>query len=224
MQPRLILIAALSLFALITQGGSSAAEPTQPSKVQSGEMVLEDTSQREVSAAQRGKAEVSTWLKSLDQCFKDGAVRAPAELGDAGVNYLASFYFFCAARSGGCSFILDSILESDVILSKEEKEASCPTMSRFWKAWIAADFDQRIKYSISSAVAEKLDDFNSTQRPRYVRCTDTVALVLADRSALEARYALQGEARLSLDRTRKLLEEIWQKGIDISADDGPNSR
>ncbi len=216
MKYRLTLSLSLCAITVAARAANVCAEPSAPASRQHGDMVLEETDQRTLSASQRGKAEVSTWLNSLEEVFRDGAVRSPAALGDAGIGYLASFYFFCAVRAGGCAYILDTILESDIIRSKEEKSASCPNMSRFWKAWLAADFDQRAKYSISSAIAEKFDDFNSTERPRYVRCKETVALVLADRSALEARYAPAGEARVSLDRTRKLLEEIWQKRIDIS--------
>lgn len=224
MSSRFTLTSLLCASVVFAPAAQLLAEPPAASKPQQGEMVLEDTTQRALSASQRGKAEVTGWLTSLDQVFKGGSVRVPTDLGDAGINYLASFYFFCAVRGGGCPFILDTILESDVVRSKEEKSVSCPTMSRFWKAWLAADYDERAKYSLSPAVAEKFDDFNATQRPRYVRCKETVALVLADRSALEARYAPDGEARLSLDRTRKLLEEIWQKGIDISPQSATTSR
>ncbi len=212
-KPLCAALAALLLFS----NSFAAADPAASGALQSGEMALEDTRQRPVPASQRAKASVEKWLDSLDQSFRSGAVRPVEGLDDAGVSYMASLYLFCAVRAGGCPFILDTVLESDVILSKGEKAASCPTMSRFWKAWLAGDFDERSRYSIAPATAERLDAFNTAERPRYVRCKDTVALILADRSNFEARYSENGVARQSFEKTRKLLQEIWEKQIDITA-------
>lgn len=194
----------------------ASAEPVRPKAPQAGNRAPKKTQQHVVSAAERGKADVAAWLASLDKSFQSGAVRPIDDLSDAGVSYFVSLYFFCAVRVGDCPFILDTVLEGDVIQSKSEGVAACPTMSRFWKTWLAGDFDARTKYSISPAIAEKLDSFNESERPQYVKCKDTVALIVEDRSNFEARYASDGDARQSLDRTRKLLDEIWEKGVDIS--------
>ena len=191
-----------------------AQSPEQRS-AQSGDIQLEDTSKKTKDAPERGRDELNAWFSSLEKSFRSGIVREPVQLGDAGVTYLAMFYFYCTTRIGSCPFILDTILESDVIRSQNEKENSCPTMTRFWKAWLAGDFDSRAKYEISAAVAEKMDQFNSTERPRYIKCKDAVADILEDRSNLESRYGESGVASANLNRTRSLLQELWAKGIDV---------
>ena len=193
------------------------AESSKQHGVQSGDIQLEGTEQRSLSTSERGKQELQSWLTSMEKSYASGATRDPIDLGDAAVTYLVRLYFFCSSRTANCPYILDTVLESDVVSSKNERTIACSNMSRFWKGWLAGDFDQRIRYDIPASLAERLDAFNSEERPRYVRCKDAVAEILEDKSNFESRYAADGVAQVSLARTQSLLKELWDKNVDILA-------
>jgi len=212
-----LLAACVCLLVALSLPAASGQERAGGSPSQSGDITLEDTHKRPKAASARGSEDLKAWLASLDASFTSGAVKEPRELSDEGVHELAALYFFCAVRAGSCPFILDTALESDVIVSKNEREASCPTMSRFWKVWVAGDFDQHARYAIGAGAAEQMDSFNTQERPSYVKCKGTVAEILEDRSNLEARYQAGGEARTSLDRTTKLLDDLAARGVNYRA-------
>lgn len=185
-------------------------EPSGGSAVQSGDIAIEDPSRPVLPRDERGVKEARQWLTSLRASLTAPAGKPLAELGDSGVAYLDFLYFFCSVRAGECPFILDTILAGDVVESKAAGEPGCPTMTRFWKSWLAGDFDERAKYKVSASSGAKLSAFNNSQRPRYIKCKETVAELMSAKSASE--QGLRG-----LDRTEALLREVTDKGIDIFA-------
>ena len=185
-------------------------EPSGASAVQSGDISIEDPSRPSLSQDERGEKEARQWLTSLRSRLSAPAAGPLTELGDSGVAYLDFLYFFCSVRAGECPFILDAILAADVAESKAAGAPGCPTMTRFWKTWLAGDFDERAKYKVSASSGAKLSAFNDARRPRYVKCKETVAELMSAKSASE--QGLRG-----LDRTEALLREVTDKGIDIFA-------
>lgn len=185
-------------------------KPDAGSSVQSGDITIEDPSHPVLSRDERGEKEAREWLSALRGRLVAPASGKSAELGDSGVSYLTFLYFFCSVRAGECPFILDAILAGDVLISKADGEPSCPTMTQFWKTWLAGDFDERSKYKVSAASGAKLAAFNASQRPRYVKCKETVAELMVKRDSAEG-------AQKSVGRTETLLREVTDKGINIFA-------
>lgn len=203
---------ALSLLVPVMSG---EAQSKPPRELQEGEIKLESTRKQSRSLEARGRQETSAWMRSLQSTVQEKGARHPTELGDPGISYVAAFYFYCSVKLGDCGFILDALLEDDVITSRAAGEASCPTMNRFWKRWLAGDFDERAKYRVSAASGSRLASFNTNERPRYVKCRDTVGDIIHAPFNPDARYATDGEVRVAVARTNSLLEEIWAKNLDI---------
>jgi len=88
-------------------------------------------------------------------------------------------------------------------------------MNRFWKRWLAGDFDARAKYRVSAASGAKLAAFNASDRPRYIKCRETVRAIVDASADKKERYAQDGEVQTSIARTQSLLDEIWGKNLDI---------
>jgi hypothetical protein len=183
-----------------------------------GEIPLQDTTGKKRDASEVASKEVEEWEKALL-----AAVTTPAssgaipELGTEGAGYLAALYLLCTEKRGPCGFILESILEADLLASKQTGVARCAVMNRFWKVWIANEGDRRLQFQIPIGHAPELARFNSSVRPRFVRCKETVQAILADSKAFTQRHSADSAAGKAVAALKAILGEVQKGGIDLFA-------
>ncbi len=182
----------------------------------SGEIPIEDTTPTKRDIRAGGLRDVSTWAHALAQAASQSGGMV-ASLKPEGVDYLSVLYLFCAQKLGACPFILESILEADIMSSHHSASGQCAIMSHFWQQWIEMDGDKRLQFLISLGRAPYLAQFNATSRQRFVMCKDTVAPILSQKTALASRYGPGTAAANSTATLKALVEEIERKHIDVFA-------
>jgi hypothetical protein len=206
----LVFVASVASHAVAQE--SRAADVRPPT---SGEILMEDTTPVKRNLRIAGLHEVSVWADALAQAASQSGEVSIASLKTEGVDYLTVLYLFCAKKLGACPFILESVLEADLMSAHRSASLQCETMSHFWKRWIDMDGDKRLEFSVSIGSASKLAEFNASGRQRFVQCKDTVSSVLAQKGALSSRYGAGTAAAKSAATLKALVHEIEQKHIDI---------
>jgi hypothetical protein len=177
----------------------------------SGEIVIEGTEETALSPQKLAEAGAEKWSQSLSAAIKEGGPVSTAD--DPTITYLNSLYLYCMHKLGTCQFVLDTVLEADVVHSRVNGKAECPTMSRFWKSWLRDEMEKRSKFLVTIGSAPAVAQFNSEVRPKYIKCKDTVAAALAEESSL--RYGSGAPIRLAINRFNELRSQIISKNIDI---------
>lgn len=148
--------------------------------VQSGEFVLE-TTEKKVDPYENNQKEVVKYLNNLKSTVSLLSQGKPASIAKpAGhfYKYMNAIYLDCAKKRGICPIFLDSILEIDVINSKKEGKVTCGVSKRYWKSWIANDIEKRIGHNVKTALVNKTKNFNKQERPKYIKCKDTIQKIL----------------------------------------------
>jgi hypothetical protein len=196
----------------------NAAPP--PESVQAGEIEIEDTKEKQRNPRQIAEEQLGTWLVEMRRYTANGGVGDVTPIGDEGTSYLSVLYLYCINKFGPCPYILDALLESDVRDSRAKGEARCPTMSKFWKTWLASDSENRSRYLLSIGAGTAIADFNVRERPRYLQCKPTVAAILADPNSGKTRWGAEGTVTTAVTKTTRLFEEIKAKQIDIHSSVG----
>lgn len=79
-------------------------------------------------------------------------------------------------------------------------------MNRFWRSWLAGDFEQLVKYKISVANGAALATFNTQHRARYVRCKESVAASIKERTDSASRYQVDDNIAQSIEHSAKVLQ------------------
>lgn len=177
----------------------------------SGEIAIEGTEQTLVSPQKLAETGVEKWTQSLLASLKGGGEVIAAD--DPTITYLNSLYLYCMHKVGACQFVLDTVLEADVIFSRTHGKVECPTMTRFWKSWIRDEMEKRSKYLVSVGSAPAVAQFNAEVRPKYIKCKDTVVAMLSD--VPSARYANGSATQSAINRFGELRNQIAAKNIDI---------
>jgi hypothetical protein len=213
MHVRALIVIVASIIELWAMAPVLAAPPSEA--VQTGEIAIEDTQEERRDPRERIQGHVGAWLGGMTKYATNGGVGDVVPLGEDDTTYLSVLYLYCLNKFGPCPFILDVILESDVRDSRATGEPACPTMSRFWKTWLASDLEGRSKYLLSIGSGTAVADFNARERSKYIQCKPTIRAVLADPGAQKARYGAEGTVTAAVSKTAKLLEEIKAKEIDI---------
>lgn len=149
---------------------------------------------------------------------------APA---DEILNHLTAVYLYCVKKQGICPSILDAVLEIDIINSKIANKASCPTMLRFWKKWMANDMEKRQKYMIQTSFLKKAGDFNTNTRPKYIQCTETVKKEIKrsidPKVFFDTRYQSNSPIQNTIKKTHAMLKEIQQNIPNVFVEIGASS-
>jgi len=162
---------------------------------QSGDLVLEDTTAaQKKSPYAMNQENAIEWVKGL-------SAGTGKEADDGVLLNLAVSYLYCTVKTGVCSYMLDTVLESDF----RHGTTTCPNMKKFWKAWLGNDLEQRLKYMLPIGYAAAVTTFNSSERPKYVKCEAKLA---EWKPAKETRIA-------QITKTFKFLEEIKAKNINV---------
>ena len=195
-----------------------SSDPTFAQNKTSGAIELESTSVKktpfeEVKAG--AHFFIDTVVEEVHSLAKGDAGVLPAVPSDTTIRYLAASYLHCSVQRGTCPEILDAILEYDIIRSRIQKTASCPTMLRFWDYWIRDDLEKRHQYLTKTGFLSITTDFRKTIRPRYIKCGPTVAKEL-DGDQVQSvyfsrRYATSAAIVKSIDNAKVIMDGIREK-------------
>ena len=198
-----------------------------PKNQQSGEIQLEDVSAAQKNPYQDNQdsaiAFVRQMVEMITKLGDGGQVSTrPANVSENTMIHLTNAYLYCSIKYGTCPMLLDVLLESDVINSKLNNAPSCPNLQRFWKVWVRGDMEKRQKYLIRTANLNTTSDFNTRLRPKYIKCPETVAKIIADSPSVATffveRYVEDAVALDSAKKALALLEDLKAKVPNI-----PNS-
>jgi hypothetical protein len=207
------LIATIPILVAETPQTGTSRQPHRPNAV-SGDLVLEDTTQKVQTPKAAGQRMALEWTQALKASVEKGTPSTITAPEDAALNYLATVYLYCLHKRGPCPFILDAILEADVIAARSGASKGCPIMTRFWKMWLANELEQRARYLLSIGSGAAVSNFNAVERPKYLRCTDTVVKIVGE-GAASARYGATGTSTRAVTQTAGLLNDIKGREIDV---------
>lgn len=195
----------LALPALSEQGDNSL----------SGEIEIEDVGNKKdsYSAVQEKAIQYFDSLQETIESVSQGqSVAAISDLSDSVISYMNAAYLYCSVNLGKCPMILDAIMEVDLINSRSKRVASCGNMTRFWKTWVQSDMENRHKYMVKTGYLKVTSEFNAKERPRYLKCQDTIAEFVndprSDAKFYDERYGSDSALNLAGAKVAKLLRDI----------------
>ena len=187
-----------------------ASEPVTAQPSLSGEIELEDTSTKPRDPFKEAQVNAIEYFHAMEDSL-DSTPTAPV-MGSSELQYLAAAYLYCSIQRGACPFILDAVLESDIIASHAGGEVRCPNMTGFWKAWVSSDMENRHKYAVRTSFLKVTDDFRTKERPRYLKCKETITALIAGKQGssdfLRSRYTEPSSAASAIVTTSRYLEEL----------------
>jgi hypothetical protein len=196
---------------------SVAAQGETPS-AQVGEIELEDTSTVKRNPYDVGQDAAIAYFNDFSATLETLRTTGSAQLqplNDAAINHLVGVYLYCTVRSGACPLVLDGILEIDVVNAKNGATELCPTMERFWKTWLKGDMEKRLNFLVRTAHMNTTSEFTRVQRPRYLKCRDTVKQEIAGakpaKDFFATRYSEANGPDKKVRRLASLLVELKTK-------------
>ena len=207
----------LLAFFLATPHLLTAQSPAKPSS-QIGEIDLEDTATKRKDPYAVGQDAAISFYAAFAQTIeslKTTGIGTLEPLSDGAINHLIGVYLYCTVRSGACPLVLDGILEIDVVNAKNGTADLCPTMERFWKAWVKSDMEKRQNFLVRTAHMNTTSDFTRNQRPRYLKCRETVQLEIGKggpaKEFFQSRYASPNGPDEQVLKLAHLLTELKVK-------------
>ncbi len=194
----------LTAIALSVVMGSLTKTNAQP-RIQLQEEVELDLGTKHPShlAAQRGAVDkLEKFLSSPPE-----SLTAP-DFTQAEIMYLTGAYLICSLRKGTCKEILDGILTLDLLEAskKKSKDVQCTRMHQFWQIWLKNEMEKKHEYNIKTSFLKVRSEFNQLERPKYLRCSRTVAALLED----EEYQSIVGDA-LAKDGPVQAMTTILQE-------------
>lgn len=152
-----------------------------------------------------------TFLESLSSkitSLAGGNISTAESATPDALNYMSVAYLLCSVDNGVCPMYLDSLLEADVINGRINKSDECPNLKGFWAKYIANDLENRFRFMSKLGNVSKTTSFNENQRPKYIRCKDTVKVettgTMSDNDFFRIRY----KDSTKLDAIKKSLEAV----------------
>ena len=158
---------------------------------------------------------IDDWSAKLQTILTTSGEGRSPELDQDAVSYLSVLYLFCSAKRGPCPFILEAILDSDIALSRTDNAMKCPLTTRFFKSYVSQSLDERGKFLFSLTQGLEMSKFNTTVRPRFVDCKETVSAMIADKDILSQRFGSKGSAAGTVAELRAFLSEVRDAKVDI---------
>jgi hypothetical protein len=141
------------------------------------------------------------------------------ELAKNQLYFLNGAYLYCTLKNGTCAYMLDTILETDILNSKIDNKPSCPHMLRFWQEWIDNNFEKRVDYQLGTGFITKYQDFKRNIRPQYLRCSGTVATKLKGdlslKEFIKERYTPTNDVGIAAKRTFAYLQALREQVPDV---------
>ncbi len=135
------------------------------------------------------------------------------------IQYLAGLYLFCSEKKGVCPSILEALLEIDLVNSKLNNVTVCPVMKSFWKVYLENEFEDRMKYALSTGFMAKVSEFNAKERPKYLRCDETLKALFAEGASASAlfaaRYGANSRPLHAIDEVITLINAVTDNNINV---------
>lgn len=201
---------------------SAFAAPSDLSDKQVGEINLEDmeTIRRDpYSVAQDAAINFFNDFATKVGTLKNKGAVTLETLPDVALSHLANVYLYCTVRSGTCPFVLDAILESDIVNAKNGSPSICPNMERFWKVWLKNDMEKRQNFMVRTANLSATSEFTRNERPRYLKCRETVQIEIGKESSsaefFATRYGGASGPDAAVKKLAALLTELKTKVPNI---------
>lgn len=208
----LLAVSILSLsFALFSNAPMSLAEDGDTY----GDIEFKDLEEQKKVPYRVLQKNVLEYFSSLESSLSSGSTNESATLRSLKKNeldYLAALYLHCSLRRGSCPVILDAVLESDIFNSAVASKNSCPNMTGFWKAWIAADMERRLDHGLKVGLIGKATSFKKSGRPAYIKCQKTVAGMIENSGSpsalISSRYASNSRVLKNLKTFNQYLTKV----------------
>jgi hypothetical protein len=135
------------------------------------------------------------------------------------IHYLTGLYLFCTIKRGTCASVLEALYEIDLVNSRLSNTALCPVMKSFWKRYLENDFEERLKYNTSTGFVTKLNEFNAKERPRFVRCEESLKELFKTeqnaQSLFSSRYQSQSKPLRAIDDVLTLIRLLKEKQVNV---------
>jgi hypothetical protein len=135
------------------------------------------------------------------------------------INYLNGLYLFCSIKKGTCPAILEVLFEIDLVNSRLSNATVCPVLKGFWKKYLSNDFDDRMKFNTSTGFISKINEFNAKERPKFVRCEETLKEIFKSGSSpsnlFASRYSNNSRTIKALDEVISLINAVSENGTNV---------
>lgn len=196
---------------------SAAAAGSNESRkgVITGQVAYSDPNAKGRNHQLEAQDNLESWSNQLQGVIKNGGDGSVEELDSTTISYLSVLYFFCTVKQGPCPFVLETILDAELIRSKKDNAVSCGTMTRFFKSFLADGLDERGKFLYSLTRGLEIAAFNTESRPRFLECKETVKAILDDKEIVGQRFGEKGESMASIAKFKELLKEVKDTKTDI---------
>lgn len=173
------IVAILTLQMFLAAGLAAAQPAEQPVKKGgrpnlSGEITLESTEGNVKLPYQAAQDLGIEYAEKVQAAVNQGATGKVPPIDDRAAPFLNAAYLYCSVQRGVCQHFLDTLLEGDLINSKLGGTVECPTLTKFWKSYIAGDLDSRHRFQTPIAFVAVSEEFAQKTRPRYLKCKETI--------------------------------------------------
>lgn len=196
------------------EDASSQAGKSPGSTVITGQIAYSDPNAKGRNQQLEAQDALESWIQDVQADAKSGGDKSVDDLEPEVASYLSVLYFYCTAKDGPCPFVLESLLDAEVMKARATKEISCVSMKRFFKSYLSHGLDERGKFLYPLTRGLEMANFNQQDRIRYVECK-TVAAILEDKEAVAQRLGPKGSALESLAKLADLLKRVKTDKTDI---------
>ena len=216
---RALFLIALAIGSWSHAGSAESKNPAPPLNsdkvVITGQVAYSDPNAKGRNSQLEAQDALVAWSGQLEAAVKKGGEGKIEDLSPDTASYLSVLYFYCTVKEGPCPFVLETILDSEVIGTKTGKEAPCVSMKRFFKAYLANGLDDRGKFMYPLTRGLEMNSFNSDVRPRFLECKETVSAMVEDKELLAQRFGEKGAALESIVKFTTLLKQVKDDKVDI---------
>ena len=213
-----LLLAVLVLFeghVALGEDSSTTAPTGAGSRVVSGEVAYSDPNAKGRNHQLEAQDALETWITQAQEISKRGGEGIIGDLDPEIASYLSVLYFFCTVKEGPCPYVLESILDVEILRARATKQVSCSSMQRFFKGYLKHALDERGKFLYPLTRGLEMANFNEQSRPRFLECKDTVAAILEDKEVMAQRFGEKGQALESLGKLSALVRQVKSNKTDI---------
>ena len=158
---------------------------------------------------------LEAWSAQVLAAIRGGGEGKVTELDAPTASYLSVLYLYCTVKKGPCPFILETLLDSDIITARSEKTTTCTSMTRFFKGYLSNALDDRAKFLYSVTQGLEMANFNTQSRPRFIECRETVAAIVEDKEAVAQRFGEKGTSVATVEAFNSLLKDVKSEKTDI---------
>ena len=176
-----------------------------------GEVKIESFSKNQADDYEGQQAQAMEFIDRIEKSQLANSAQGDLVASQKVNTYMTSLYLYCLKRSGACPFALDSVLVADYFNNKASQQG-CVNMKNLWRNWVESGYEKKVAYVIPFGLNQKFTDFQTTQRPRYLKCEETIKTFKPDQASLK-----------SIRLLKKLAQQIKEKKINIFVEVGTGS-